>query len=245
MINHYRPPIGLLYVGGYLTHKGLKVKIVDVPLKEQIRDKQFFENVAQTIEAVHNQMIREFKKIETTIVGISCYTPEYPETLKLAKDIRKINSACNIIVGGIHPTFYPEDFFDNDEKLVDFCVVGEGEVTTFELAEVLLGKSRRTLDQIKGIVYSLNNSTKLVNTEKRLPVTNLDEISYPDYSLIDMSYYTNANPYAIRGVFLRSMYLCATRSCPSQCTFCVAKGLRQSFGTGRVRSAELLQIEIL
>src|SRR3989338_5162808 len=84
MINHYRPPMGLLYVGGYLTHKGLKVKIIDVPLEEQIRDKQFFDTIDQTIEAVHNRMMEEFKKINTKIVGISCYTPEYFETLKLA-----------------------------------------------------------------------------------------------------------------------------------------------------------------
>jgi len=244
MINHYRPPMGLLYVGGYLTHKGLKVKIIDVPLEEQIRDKQFFDTIDQTIEAVHNRMMEEFKKINTKIVGISCYTPEYFETLKLAKDIRRINSSCKIIVGGIHPTFYPEDFFDIDERLIDFCVVGEGEVTAYELVESLLGKNNKTLDRIPGIVYSVNNSSKLMTTEKRLPVTNLDEISYPDYRLIDMSYYSNANPYAIRGVFLRSMYLSATRGCPSQCSFCVAKKLRQFFGTGRVRSAEGLISEI-
>lgn len=244
MINHYRPPVGLMYVGGYLTHKGLKVKVIDVPLKAQIRDKQFFDNIDHTIENVHNRMIGEFKKINTKIAGISCYTPEYSETLKLARDIRKINSSCKIIVGGIHPTFYPEDFFDIEERLVDFCVVGEGEITVYELVECLLGKNIKPLDQIRGIVYCQNDSAKHVATEKRLPVINLDEISYPDYSLIDMNYYSNANPYAIRGVFLRSMYLSATRGCPSQCSFCVAKKLRQFFGSGRVRSAEGLINEL-
>lgn len=244
MINHYRPPVGLMYVGGYLTHKGLKVKIIDVPLKIQIRDKQFFDTIDQTIENVHNQMMDEFKKLTTKVVGISCYTPEYFETLKLAKDIRKINSSCKIIVGGIHPTFYPEEFFDSGERLVDFCVVGEGEVTAYELVECLIDKNKKQLGEIPGIVYCQDNSGKLVTTEKRLPVNNLDEISYPDYSLVDMNYYSNANPYAIRGVFLRSMYISSTRGCPSQCSFCVAKKLRQSFGTGRVRSAEGLIREI-
>lgn len=237
MINHYRPPVGLLYVGGYLTHMGLRVKIIDVPLEEQIRDKQFFDNIDHTIENVHNRMIDEFKKVDTKIAGISCYTPEYFETLKLARDIRKVNSECKIIVGGIHPTLNPEDFFDSDERLVDICVVGEGEVTAYELVEILLGRSKNTLDQIQGIVYRQDGSETLITTERRPPAADLDEISYPDYSLIDMRYYSNANPYAIRGVFLRSMYLSATRGCPSQCTFCVAKKLRQFFGTGRVRSA--------
>lgn len=237
MINHYRPPLGLLYVGGYLTHMGLRVKIIDVPLEEQIRNKEFFGNMGHTIESVHNRMIDEFKKVDTKIAGISCYTPEYFETIRLSRDIRKVNSACKIIVGGIHPTFYPEDFFDSDEQLVDICVVGEGEVTAYELVENLLGRGKKSLNQIEGIVYRQENSGRHVATEPRPPVTKLDEISYPDYSLIDMRYYSNANPYAIRGVFLRSMYLSATRGCPSQCTFCVAKKLRQFFGTGRVRSA--------
>jgi len=223
---------------------GLRVKIIDVPLEEQIRDKEFFDNIGNTVENVHNRMINEFKNVETGIVGISCYTPEYPEVLRLARDVRKVNSACKIIVGGIHPTFYPEDFLDTDERLVDICVIGEGEITAFELVDSLLGRSKKTLNQIQGIAYRQQGQGEVVTTEIRKPSTNLDEISYPEYSLIDMRYYTNANPYAIRGVFLRSMYLSATRGCPSQCTFCVAKKLRQFFGTGRVRSAKGLINEL-
>jgi len=223
---------------------GLRVKIIDVPLEEQIRNKEFFDNIGHTVENVHNRMINEFMNVETGIVGISCYTPEYPEVLRLARDIRKVNSACKIIVGGIHPTFYPEDFFDIDERLIDICVIGEGEITAFELVDSLLGRSKKTLNQIQGIAYREQGQGEVVTTEIRKPSANLDEISYPDYSLIDMHYYTNANPYAIRGVFLRSMYLSATRGCPSQCTFCVAKKLRQFFGTGRVRSAKSLINEL-
>ena len=62
-----------------------------------------------------------------------------------------------------------------------------------------------------------------------------------------MDYYTNASPYAISGCFLRSMYIMATRGCPSQCTFCVAKNLKAYNGGGkytRVRSASSLLNEI-
>ncbi len=244
MINHYRPPVGLMYLGGYLVRKGLQVKIIDVVLDEQIRDKHFFTTIDQRIENIHQRMLDEFKKLKTGIVGISCYTPEYFETLRLAKDIRKINQSCKIIVGGIHPTFYPEDFLDIPERLVDFCVIGEGEITLWELVESLLDRSKKPLSSIQGIAYKQEVSNRIVVTEKRPPAANLDEISFPDYSLIDMNYYTNANPYAIRGVFLRSMYILATRGCPSQCSFCVAKKLRQFFGTGRVRSAKGLIAEL-
>ena len=38
-------------------------------------------------------MISEFKQIKTKVVGISCYTPEYFEVVKLAKDIKKIDNS--------------------------------------------------------------------------------------------------------------------------------------------------------
>ncbi|MEK6645386.1 MAG: radical SAM protein [Candidatus Firestonebacteria bacterium] len=244
MINHYRPPVGLLYIGGYLTHKGLKVKIIDIPLKEQIRTKEFFDNVDKVIDDVHQKMISEFKQIKTKVVGISCYTPEYFEVVKLAKDIKKIDNSVKIIVGGIHSTFYPQDFFDEDTG-VDICVLGEGELTMYDLCQHILNNDKKDLNEINGIAYFDSSSRKVVCAPKRILSENLDDISFPDYSLIDMEYYTNANPYAIRGCFLRSMYLLATRGCPSQCTFCVAKKLREFTSSSRVRSAKSLIRELV
>ncbi|MDD5431400.1 MAG: radical SAM protein [Candidatus Omnitrophica bacterium] len=243
MINHYRPPIGLLYIGGYLTHHGLSVKVMDVPLKDQIRDSKFKENVKEVISNVQKRMLDDFRNIKTKIVGISCYTPEYFEVVSLAKEIKKIDPSVIVMVGGIHPTFYPEEFFEEDD-VIDICVIGEGEVTAYELCRSILGKSKLALSEIKGLAYFDKKENKVVHTAKRLPVDNLDEISFPDYNLVDTQYYTNASPYSIRGVFLRSMYLLASRGCPSQCTFCVAKKLREIFGMGRFRSAESLIKEL-
>lgn len=243
MINHYRPPVGLLYVGGYLTRMGLRVKIIDVPLKEQVRDKKFFDNLENIIEDVYQKMLGEFRQLNTKIVGISCYTPEYFEVVKLTRAIKKIDSSVKIIVGGIHPTFYPQDFFD-EETEVDICVLGEGELTAYELCQSILDNGKKDLSEIKGIAYFDSKLQRVIYTPRRPLAENLDDISFPDYSLIDMQYYTNANPYAIRGCFLRSMYSLATRGCPSQCTFCVARKLREFNGTGRVRSAESLVKEL-
>lgn len=246
MINHYRPPIALLYIGGYLTRKGLKVKIIDVPLKKQVRDKKFIMSRDNTLEIIHKTMINEFRKVKTKIVGITCYTPEYFEVLKLAKEIKEIDDSIKIIGGGIHPTLYPEDFFDQNIG-IDICVIGEGEITMYELCQSILGKNNINFEDINGIAYFDHKTNKVIRTPTRPLTEMLDDVSYPDYSLIDMDYYTNASPYSIRGCFLRSMYLLATRGCPSQCTFCVSKKLRQAAGGGtysRVRSAESLIKEL-
>ncbi|MBU1235116.1 MAG: radical SAM protein, partial [Proteobacteria bacterium] len=72
----------------------------------------------------------------------------------------------------------------------------------------------------------------------------IDDISYPDYSLIDMEYYTRPNPYAIRGIFIRPAYVLASRGCPGMCKFCVAPRLRPYFGTGRFRHEDRIIEEI-
>ena len=44
MINHFRPPLSLMYVGGYLQYRGMRVKIIDVPMKSIVRNKEFYKN---------------------------------------------------------------------------------------------------------------------------------------------------------------------------------------------------------
>ena len=246
MINHYRPPLSLMYVGGYLQHRGMRVKIIDIPMKNIVRNKEFFKNIDIELKKIENQMINEFKELNTNIVGITFYTPEYPEVFRLAKEFKKINPDVKIIVGGIHPTLYPEEILIEKNSPIDFAVIGEGEVTTFELVNCI--NSNGKFENVEGIAFLDKDSKKVIKTGLRKLESDLDQISYPAYNLIDMDYYTNAAPYAIRGCFLRSMYILASRGCPSSCTFCVAKKLR-TFNLGkkcvRIRSSKAIAGEIL
>ncbi len=246
MLNHYRPPVSLLYLAGYLTYHKMKVKIIDTPVKEQIRDHNFFTHYDDIISGIRQKMMDEFKKIKTDVVGVTCYSTEFDEVLRLIKDIKSVSPRVKVIVGGIHPTFVPNDFFEIDSG-VDICVVGEGEATLYELMERLKGGLNAPLGDIKGLVFKDISSGQIKKTPVRDIVENLDEISRPDYSLVDMDYYTNASPYSVRGCYLRSTYVLATRGCPSQCTFCVAKKIRECAGQGnpiRVRSAQSLISEL-
>ena len=86
----------------------------------------------------------------------------------------------------------------------------------------------------------------MIITLKRPLWKNLDDLSYPAYHKINMEHYTT-NPYAIRGAFTRSAYVIFSRGCPSQCTFCVAKKIREFSGSmifTRLRSPEHLFSEI-
>ncbi len=241
--NHYRPPVALMYLAGYLEKKGYASEIIDIIIKEQIRDEKFLQKKAKILRQIKKEILQEVKKLKPDIVGITCYTPEYFEVLDLAKAIRKTNKEIKIVVGGVHPTFHPEHFCYRGSPF-DVAVIGEGEETMLELTQAL--RQQTSLRKINGLAF-LDKKGKLVTTKKRDLVQDLDSISFPAYNKIDMDYYTTASPYAIRGVFLRSMYVLYSRGCPSQCTFCVAKKLRTCNGVGnyvRLRQPEKVFEEI-
>jgi radical SAM superfamily enzyme YgiQ (UPF0313 family) len=215
-INHYRPPLSLIYLAGYLEKNGLFAEVIDLSDYDQIRDKKFWKNKDHIYSEIKRELLARISKIETKAIGISCFTPEYQEVLDLIKDIRKLSSA-KIVIGGTHPTLKPDDF----TGIADVIIQGEGEAALYEAL------SR----DLSGIVVG-----------KQMP---LDEISFPDYSKVDMDHYCSANPYVIRGVFIRAAYIHASRGCPSSCSFCVSKNLRPYFGHGRLRSAQKIWDEVI
>ena len=245
VINHYRPPLALMYLSGYLKHNNIDAEIIDVTLKEQVRDKNFYKQKDEYLRQTENEILDRVRKSETDIVGITCYTPEFLEVESLAGKIKSIKPKIKIIAGGIHPTLYPEDFLGASSNF-DFVVVGEGELTLFKLVEAIR-ESNPNYGNVEGIGYFDQRNSKCIITPRRPLAHDLDEIAFPDCQDLDMNFYTTASPYAIRGVFTRSFYISSSRGCPSSCTFCVSKKMREYHGIERfirLRSSQSLFNEI-
>jgi len=228
IMNHFRPPLALMYISGYLKKNGIASKIIDVTFEHQIRDKAFLNNKEKYLMEVEDTIVERVMLLDTDIVGITCYTPEISEVERLANKIKSRKPAVKIVAGGIHPTLYPDDLLGESSPF-DFVVIGEGEITMLELVKAIRSGSGG-YSSIQGIGYFNRDAGKAVITEIRPLAENLDAISFPDYEDLDMNYYTTASPYAIRGVFTRSFYILSSRGCPSSCTFCVAKKLREFNG---------------
>ncbi len=139
-VNHYRPPLALMYLSGYLKKHGIDTEIIDVTIKGQIRDKAFYDNKNRCLVEVENKIISWVRSSNAEIIGITCYSPEIDEVRRLAKSIKSFSPTMKIIVGGIHPTLYPEDFLTEDSDF-DFTVIGEGEVTFLELVNAIREKN--------------------------------------------------------------------------------------------------------
>lgn len=243
--NHYRPPLALMYLSGYLKRHGVGAKIIDVIQTHQIRDKHFGENMARYHQEVEDETLSRISQANADIVGITCYTPELDEVEKFAARIKVIKPGMTIIVGGVHPTLYPEHFVYPSSPF-DFAVIGEGEVTLLDLVQNIRA-GVTDFSSIQGIAFLDTGTGRMVVNPRRPLAENLDEIAFPDFADLDMDYYTSASPYAIRGVFTRSFYVSSSRGCPSSCTFCVSKKLRDYHGVrhyARLRSPDSLIREI-
>lgn len=128
-----------------------------------------------------------------------------------------------IILGGHLPSPEPEFFLKRFE--IDYVVIGEGEVTTVELIKELeAGKG--DYNKIKSIAFIDQNGC-FVQTKRREPIKNVDEITKPAYDLFNMEEYVKyPDPNMERSD--RSMVMLSGRGCPFRCNFCyrLEKGFR-------------------
>ena len=110
-------PLGLISLAAYVRND-FEVKIVDLRL----------EKLRSLYKIVESQ--------QPLAVGFSMLTGScIKQIIEAAKEIKKINPEIKIIVGGIHPTFFPEQTIKN--SAIDFVVINEGEKTLLDLLRAI------------------------------------------------------------------------------------------------------------
>jgi len=139
------------------------------------------------------------RSVDSDYLGLSTITRTIPQTREFAEYCKKANPDCNIIVGGPHATFSPEETLE----WADIVVRHEGDKTIVELLEKL--EKKESLENVKGISYKLNN--EIIHNECRELLTEeeLSNLPFPDYSMY---------PKRTRGIVNTS------RGCPYSCDFC-------------------------
>ena len=163
------------------------------------------------------------------IVGISSLFTAYGnEALKTAKSIKKFYPHCKIILGGHHPTFFPEKVLNCKE--IDFVLRGEGETSLALLCDAL--KIGSDLKQIPGIAFKKNNTFYISDPSW---VTDLNRLSLPASDLINHNYYHRKNR--------RSIMVVSSRGCPMQCSYCSVSA-SSSYAPFRQRKIEDIITEI-
>ncbi len=193
-----RPPLNLLNLAATVREAGHEVRILDAasagtPLEPF---------VAQVISA------------RPDVVGITAMTAHIHTAGRLAEAVKARLPDVPIVVGGAHVSALPEETMERWSAF-DIGVVGEGDLTIVELLDAL-GKGMG-LEQVAGLL--LCRDGRILRTEARPPIKNLDTLPFPAWDLLP-DFTTTYQPTATRRVRLPSAYLVSSRGCPYRCTFC-------------------------
>lgn len=125
---------------------------------------------------------------------------------------------------------------------VDFIVIGEGEETIVELLNTIQ-VSNGDYNNINGIAY-LDVNDRLIVTERRKVIKNVDEIPFPAYDLFNMEQYVIFPDVNMKRKD-RSMVMISGRGCPFKCNFCyrLDEGFRPRSTKSLIDEINYLMIE--
>lgn len=193
-------PLGLAYLASYLRKHGHDCSIADGLVEPW------------TLESIADHA-KQFD-----MVGVTAFSTYALRAFELIGAIKKASPDLCVVAGGPHATVLPETFLN---CRADYVVVGEGEVTLYELVESVCG-DRRPAASVAGIMYVENGEYRW--TGPRSPIDPLDDVPLPARDLLPMALYRDS---VLRAAFRPSHALTTSRGCPGKCSFCNKK----MFGT--------------
>jgi radical SAM superfamily enzyme YgiQ (UPF0313 family) len=178
-------------------------------------------------DQVEVKVFRTFKKFWEAakafvpdVVGFGSYDWNHNLTLKVAKEIKKLNPGCAVLFGGANAEIQPEAnrIFLTDNPDIDFVIYGDGEYPFSNVIENIIGNSGKQdpIDAAKQI--PVDGARALVDKELIMgkpmdTVTNMDEIPSP--------YLTGLFDELLNDKILMPI-IQNIRGCPYECRYCVS-----------------------
>jgi radical SAM superfamily enzyme YgiQ (UPF0313 family) len=214
------PPMGLLYLAGYLRTKfDLDIRVLN-QRTERISDQE---------------LIRRIVEFDPDIVGFGSLTPHAGGLSEQTKAVREVRPNALILLGGPHASAFAERSMDG--TAADAAIPGEGELSFEQILQAHLGGE--DFSRIPGLIWRDPSGEIIRNAGLPPVVEDLDSLPFPAYDLIDLPKYWKLQsmpPIPRR----RYVSLVSSRGCPYQCSWC-----HNMFGKRfRAHSAERIVEEI-
>jgi len=232
-------PLGLLYIASYLReysdHEIFIVDCLDNHLITKVGTQSYWYGLT------HEDMLDKISGFAPDVVGITCmFSKKKEDFLACAQAVRERFPDVTIVAGGTYPSLFPEEVVNT--KLVDYCIVGEGEDSFLKLLDYL-ETNGSSFGVIEGLAYIKDG--EYVFNPKLHYINNLDQVPFPARDLINYESYITRKS-VLHGLGLkRSASLLTSRSCPNRCNFCSMYRIHGPRWRGRSALNVIAEIEYL
>jgi len=213
-------PLGLASIAAYLKMNRIEnISAIDAWVEKM------------DLPALENSIAQS----QADIVGIYMISPCYDAAKTVVEAARRTLPKSIIVAGGSHPSALPRQTLQEIPQL-DICVIGEGEITMYELVRAVENNS--PFSEVNGIAFR-NENKEIIVTNPRAMIKNLDILPFPDRDLFQVHKYGNPPPpLGRKKPFLTIM---TSRGCPFHCAFCSKDVYQDSY---RARSPKKVCDEI-
>jgi len=215
------PPLGLCYIAAILEQSGVDVTIIDCVVEAWHFER--VENNLVTYGLPPDQLLEKIDKDHYDVVGISVlFSTDLQNVLEISSTLKTNLPEVQMVIGGLHPTVYPNEIFQldieqNGCRSVDFVIRGEGEYRFKDFVEGLAdGVVDVNADGLVGFVEGEYFENRQIQT-----IADLDELPFPAYHLLPMERYFDINvPFSPVPKGNRVIPFLTSRGCPIGCHFC-------------------------
>lgn len=195
------PPLGLLYLSGWLEVHGVAHEV--------------FDTTFSTMEALQARLLENPPRVLALYVNLMTKV----RVLALIRWVREQESLKNalIVLGGPDVSYNLELYLQHGADLI---VVGEGEQTLLEIVQ-----AEGDFSQIPGIAFRLPDGS-VFKTKTREKIRDLDQLPLPNRLKINLNLYLEAWKKA-HGQ--SAVSLSTQRGCPYTCQWCSTAVYGQSY----------------
>lgn len=191
-------PLGLLSIAGICLKEGFDTVICD----------------ASTLRLGRQEFKNFLLKHKFDVIGLgNCYTALAHLVFGTAKLCKEVLPESKIVLGGIHPTLFPEESLAACPE-TDFVVYGEGENSFLDILRCI-EEGRADYSSIDGIAYRKNGD--IVKNKPRALIEDLGSLPELPFELLEMDRY---DPPPSNYKKLPTYGLLVQRGCPYQCVYC-------------------------
>lgn len=197
------PPLATIYAAAVLRENGFEVRLADLQFASSPLEIESYINAFQPdVFVIYDDSFNYLTKM--------CLTNMRDAAFKM-QEIAKSHH-LPVIVSSSDATDHLKKYFN---KGADYIIIGEAEQTLLELLQTLSDKKELDPPNIKGVAYA--EKGKIIKTEPRTVLKNLDDLPSPAWDLIHIAPYKKS---WLRHHGYFSINMVTTRGCPYKCNWC-------------------------